>query len=420
MISGAGIAGLTAALAFAAKGFSVAIFDKTPRLSDVGAGLQLAPNATRLLARLGVLERLMAHAVIPDALYLQNGTSGETLLRMALGDAAEARWNAPYLVCHRADLQAALVAAVSEHPDITLSLGSNVVSHRADQDGATVQIDAGDRIEEHRGALLLGCDGVWSTRRSAGEHRPGAAFTGHIAWRASLPRAALPQAFENLLPEGNSVSAWLGRGVHFIAYPVRAGKSFNFVAITKGRDPGREWSSQGDSIALSAAFSGWHRAIHDVIRAAEQWTFWPLFQIAHPHFTLSERVVLLGDAAHAMTPFAAQGAAMAIEDACALAAALSGEETGWPASLARFNRARLTRIASVTRRGLLNRFAYHAAGPFALGRNMLLRSRPPERFLADLDWLYGYDGTGFGPVEVGAAIPPSALPGISPTRGEIG
>jgi len=396
IISGAGVAGLTAALALAAKGFKIAVFEKAPRLSEVGAGLQLAPNATRLLARLGVLDRLLPRAVTPDALYLQDGTRGTTLLRMALGDAAGARWNAPYLVCHRADLQSALAAAVNEHPAISLRLGSNVVSHETGADGTTVRIDAGDRIEEHRGALLLACDGVWSARRAAVEHDRSAAFTGYIAWRASLTAEALPQAFRAVLPEANSVSAWLGRGVHFIVYPVKAGKVFNFVAITKGRDPGREWSSKGDGVALAAAFSGWHPVIHAIIKAAaEQWTFWPLFQIDRPRFLLSERTVLLGDAAHAMTPFAAQGAAMAIEDACALASALAGDEAGWPATLARFKDERLKRIASVARRGNLNRFAYHAAGPLALGRNMLLRARSPERFVADLDWLYGYDGTGF-------------------------
>ncbi|GGA92347.1 salicylate hydroxylase [Brucella endophytica] len=391
IISGAGIAGLTAALALAAKGFSVSIFDRTPALSEVGAGLQLAPNATRLLARLGVLDRLLPQAVTPDALYLKNGANGKTLTRMGLGPAAEARWNAPYIVCHRADLQAALVRAAEDHPAITLKLGANVISHSVSEGGVTVQIDAGDRIEEHQGALLIGCDGVWSMRRSVAAH-DGARFTGHIAWRASLAAGAVPDIFQTTLGEKNSVSAWLGRGVHFIAYPLKAGKSFNFVAITRGRDPGREWSSKGDSIALQAAFSGWHPSIHAVIRAAaEQWTFWPLFQMPSPRFILSARTVLLGDAAHAMTPFAAQGAAMAIEDACALAAALSGEEAEWPAALAMFNEERTARIAKVARRGSLNRFAYHAAGPLALGRNMLFRARPPERFLDDLDWLYGYD-----------------------------
>ncbi|WP_420960045.1 FAD-dependent monooxygenase [Brucella sp. IR073] len=396
IISGAGIAGLTAALALAARGFSVSIFDRTPKLSEVGAGLQLAPNATRLLDRLGVMDRLLPQAVAPDALYLKNGANGKTLTRMGLGPVAEARWNAPYIVCHRADLQAALVRAAEKHPAITLKLGANVISHSVNESGVTAQIDAGDRIEEHQGALLIGCDGVWSMRRAVSA-QDGAQFTGHIAWRASLAAGSVPDIFMTTLGERNSVSAWLGRGVHFIAYPVKAGKAFNFVAITRGRDPGREWSSKGDSIALQAAFSGWHPAIHAVIRAAaEQWTFWPLFQMPSPRFILSARTVLLGDAAHAMTPFAAQGAAMAIEDACALAAALSGEEAEWPAALARFNEERTARIAKVARRGSLNRFAYHAAGPLALGRNMLFRARPPERFLDDLDWLYGYDGTGFG------------------------
>ena len=148
---------------------------------------------------------------------------------------------------------------------------------------------------------------------------------------------------------------------------------------------------KGDSAALIRSFSGWSQAVSDVLQAAPQWTFWPMFEMPEPKLVVDKRLILLGDASHAMTPFAAQGAAMAIEDAASLAAHLSPEQSDHSAALAAFEKQRLARIAKVARRGKLNRFAYHASGPVALGRNIMFKMRKPEDFLRDLDWLYQYD-----------------------------
>ncbi|HWD13693.1 FAD-dependent monooxygenase [Pseudochrobactrum sp. sp1633] len=398
LIAGAGLAGLTTALALADRGFSVLIMEKALALSEVGAGLQLAPNATRLLERLGVMEDLLPQAVSPDALYLMDGVKAQPLMRMELGARAAQRWQAPYITCHRADLQAALLKAVRRQPLITLHLGANVLSHHVMADKVTIRVDLNDQITDYSGQLLLGCDGVWSAQRSnlavAGQSAPDqnrARFTNHIAWRTTLPVTQVPQNFLSSLKDNLSVSAWLGHGAHLIAYPIKNGEAYNFVAITDGEDIGTSWDLKGDSAALIRSFTGWSQAVTDVLKAAPQWTFWPMFQMPEPKMVIDKRFVLLGDASHAMTPFAAQGAAMAVEDAASLAAHLSPEQTDHSSALAAFERQRLARIAKVARRGQLNRIAYHAGGPLALGRNLLFKLRKPESFLHDLDWLYQYD-----------------------------
>ncbi len=369
-IAGAGVAGLAAALELAARGWRVDVAERAAELSEVGAGLQLAPNATRHLQRLGVLERLRPQAVTPEALYLVDGRSARALLPMALGVAAEARWGFPYLVCHRADLQAALLDACRAQPAITIRLGTDAVADDAD--------------------WTIGCDGVWSAMRARAGFEP-ARFSGHIAWRTTLESAALPASFRAALPHKEAVSAWLGPKAHFIAYPVKSGDFFNFVAITAGENPGEVWSRSGDRTRLQAAYEGWAAPVREALAAAENWTFWPLFEMAEAQFLAGERRVLIGDAAHAVTPFAAQGAAMAIEDAAALAVALDAADR--EAALRRFEAARKARLAAVAKRGALNRFAYHATGLAALGRNTLFSLRRPERFLKDLDWLYGHDSS---------------------------
>lgn len=386
LIAGGGIAGLTAALAFATKGFSVCLFDKAPAFSEVGAGLQLAPNATRLLEQLGVMEKLKPQAVVPQTLLLKDGKSAKTLTSMSL-DKAATRWGAPYLVCHRADLQACLLAACENHPDITIKLGCEAVQFQERADSISLTIQHNGVNEQFDGALLLGCDGVWSRLRQ-GLKAPE--FSGHIAWRMTVEKSALPQSFLQAIHHQTAVSAWLGSERHFIAYPVKAGQAYNFVAITRGQVSDKSWDKLGDHKRLTSEFKNWHPAIQDIIAQNEDWTYWPLFQITEPHFVVNNRFVLLGDASHAVTPFAAQGAAMAIEDAVSLASHLTEDQSLWPQTLALYNTTRLKRIQAVAKRGAFNKFAYHASGPVALARNLVFKLRSPESLLSDLDWLYAY------------------------------
>ncbi|WP_170117040.1 FAD-dependent monooxygenase [Phyllobacterium sophorae] len=395
IIAGAGIAGLTLALALSKKGFAVQIFEKSATLAEIGAGLQISPNATRLLDRLGVLERLKYSSVEPEAICLQDGASGERLLHFPIGNRAKERWGAPYIVCHRADLQDALLNEARSHPNIAIQLQSAVTQHGADAAGILVRVQYHDRIEEHRGALLVGADGVWSNMRTATSDAERARYTGTVAWRSSIAVEHLPASFKALLPPGTNVVAWTGANAHLIAYPIRSGQMINFVAVAPDRQNGRRWDVQTNPDSLNQnfirEFAGWHRGIHDVMLIARPWTAWRLFEMKKCRFQIEDRLVLIGDAAHAMTPYAAQGAAMAIEDACALASALSVNGTMWPSALEQFSKVRTKRVGAVVRRGALNHLAYHAKGPVAVARNILLRNRPVEKFVKGFDWLYGYD-----------------------------
>lgn len=395
IIAGAGIAGLTLALALSAKGFQVQIFEKSAILTEAGAGLQLSPNATRLLDRLGVLEQLKQASIVPQAICLHDGTSGEPLLHLPIGDIAQKRWGAPYIVCHRADLQNALLNQARNQPNIAIQLQSAVTQYTSGTDGILVRVQYHDRIEEHHGALLAGADGVWSNMRNAMSDMDRARYTGTIAWRSSIAVDQLPGSFAALLPQGSNVVAWTGANAHLIAYPIRFGQMINFVAVAPDRQTGRRWDAgavpETPSQDFIREFAHWHHGIRDVMRIGRPWTPWRLFEMKRCRFQVEDRLVLIGDAAHAMTPYAAQGAAMAIEDACALAAALDSDRANWPAALTQFSKVRGRRVGAVVRRGAINHLAYRARGPVAMLRNLIMRKRSAEKFLGELDWLYGYD-----------------------------
>lgn len=306
---------------------------------------------------------------MPEALYLMDGRKARPLMEMKLGDKACQRWHHPYVVCHRADLQSALLDACREEPGIEISLGAEITSHQAENGAVAATIRHGNSEEFLDAAYLIACDGVWSDERSKAGYSK-ARFSGHIAWRTTLASEALPTSFSSAIATSNAVSAWLGKQAHFIAYPVKDGNFVNFVAITTGENPGEVWSRTGDPARLRSIYADWGAPVRDVLAAADAWTYWPLFEMADAQFVGPDRTIFLGDASHAVTPFAAQGAAMAIEDAAALAEAL--DSSNREAGLKRFDIARKERITAVAKRGQLNRFAYHATGIFALGRNTLL------------------------------------------------
>nr|WP_187972947.1 FAD-dependent oxidoreductase [Aquibium microcysteis] len=392
LVVGAGIAGLTMALALAERGFSVNLFERARVLDEVGAGLQLSPNATRILDRLGVVERLRAAAVQPEAIVLRRARSLREIARVPLGAGAVARWGAPYLTVHRADLQAALVARVQREPSIRLVTGATVRDAAYHARGVTLSIDHAGAVIEAAGDLAIAADGVWSTMRGT-EGPPRSAFSGLTAWRATLPRGPSGGRPDAVL-SGAVVTALLHGRFHLVAYPIRAGQAVNLVAVTRGAALTPSWSVPAAKDELAAALSR-APALARLVGEAGPWTRWPLHTVdPRGPWTSPRGIALIGDAAHAMTPFAAQGAAMAIEDADVLAETLHRHRDDFPAGLSRYERERKPRVARVVRRGAFNRFVWHAAGPIALGRDAVLRLRGPDRTLADLDWLYGWRGTG--------------------------
>ena len=391
LVAGAGIGGLTAALAFAARGFQVEVFERAECFEEIGAGIQLSPNATRILGTLGALDRLKGTAVAPEAVVLKDGKSLRELARVPLGRAAETRWNAPYLVAHRADLHGALLAGASEHPRILLHSGSIVANVVFGSGEVIVTAEHDGRQEKMAGALLTAADGVWSGLRRFVKGSRASRPSGPMAWRALVETAsATGRALIPLAPP-DRVTAFLNPALHMVIYPLRSGTVLNLVALTNGEAGTGSWTNTIDTGPLARAMRGFTPPLADLAEAAKPWTAWPIHAVdPDGPWTDPRGLALIGDAAHAMTPFAAQGAAMAIEDAWVLAALVAEAANDLPAALARYEILRRPRIRRVVRRGAFNHFTWHASGPIALARNLVLSARPPERLASDFDWLYGW------------------------------
>lgn len=382
-IVGAGIAGLTAALSFARHGVSSDIIEQAGELAEVGAGLQLSPNAARLLAELGVMPEIEARWTEPVSVDLASGRTLAPLLSLPMAEVARTRWGAPYGVLHRSTLQRALLDAVTRNPLCRLHLGKRM-------ENATLDGIAATTFRDHD--LIVGADGVWSAARFAVPSSPVATFSGNVAWRFTVAAKDVPSAINK-----SAVTAYLGSGGHIVAYPLKEVGGFNIVAIALGADPGATWraeSSGQQKAMLLAQFRDWSPDIVRLLSSSENPTFWPLYQAGHGRWHNGRDTVLIGDAAHAMMPFAAQGAAMAIEDAFELAGTLAGTTLPMPQALAAFEALRLPRIEKARKRASLNRFAYHATGPVRLARDFVFSTRPTEAFLKDFDWLYGYRAKG--------------------------
>lgn len=391
VIAGAGIGGLTAALAFAERGYSVRVFEQAARIEAAGAGIQLSPNATHILDRLGVLERLLPMAVRPEAVVLRDAGSLRILTRVPLGEGGERRWKAPYLVAHRGDLQGAFLERIAREPAIQLVTDARLNDVHHHSHGITASVTVKGRSEEVSGFLLIGADGVWSTVRGLGPAPVKSTFTGTLAWRAILAADSPAGTALSMIAAADCVNAFLHSGFHLIAYPMRGGAAFNLVAFTKGDRIAESWSGQTPPFVLHSALQHIAPALKRLVDDAAPWTAWPIHTVGPKNrWTSPEGTALIGDAAHAMTPFAAQGAAMAIEDGATLAAHVAGRPENLAEALATWEKTRKARIAKVARRGALNHLAWHAAGPVALARNLLLEMRPPEKLAADLDWLYGW------------------------------
>ncbi|NMN72870.1 MULTISPECIES: FAD-dependent monooxygenase [unclassified Rhizobium] len=370
-IVGAGIAGLTAALALARRGISSEIFEQAPELTEVGAGLQISPNASRILAELGVLARLTDAWLEPDSIQLISGTSLRRLAAVPAGSFARARWGAPYGVLHRSTLQQTLLDAVANEPLCQIHLGAQI---------------KGRPLSDRQADLLIGADGVWSQVRESIEGSPSPRFSGNIAYRFTVDAANAPAFLER-----TSVSAILGPSAHLVCYPLREANRFNMVAITAGNAASHDWTNQPTEAQrqqLLSRFSRWHPAIVELFAKTGDVTFWPLYETTNGRWHDGHNCVLIGDAAHAMMPFAAQGAAMAIEDAYELA--LFAPSHPVAEALRLFEAHRTPRIARLRQRGAFNQFAYHARGPMRIGRDIVLALRPPQSLAADLDWIYGY------------------------------
>jgi salicylate hydroxylase len=390
-VAGAGIGGLTASLALAAKGFRVVILEKAERLEEAGAGLQLSPNASRVLVGLGLQPRLTARAITPEAVSLMSARSGGEIIRLPLGEAATARAGAPYWVVHRADLQAALQAEVNDNPDIELRLGcqfEDVVPHAK---GLTVVQRSGMTRRQDLALALVGADGIWSAVRHHLFPDVQPQFSGLIAWRGTLEATQLPREYTS-----GRVQLWMGPNAHLVAYPISGGRQINVVAVVPGTWNRPGWSAPGDGNELKSTFasSRWPGPARMMIGAVDGWRKWALFTVPEGGEWSKGAIALLGDAAHAMLPFGAQGAGMAIEDAAVLARCLGETQNeGGPtmaAAMQRYARLRRGRVARVQRAAQRNGWIYHLTGPAAFARDLAIKAMGARRMLARQDWIYDW------------------------------
>jgi salicylate hydroxylase len=390
-VAGAGIGGLTAALALAAQGFRVVILEKTERLEEAGAGLQLSPNASRVLIALGLEPRLAARAVIPEAISLMSAQSGGEVIRMPLGEAATFRAGAPYWVMHRADLQAVLQAEVNDNPDIELRLGCQFEDAVAHAKGLTVVQRSGMTRQQEVAMGLIGADGIWSTLRHHLFPQVQPQFSGLIAWRGTLDATQLPREHTS-----RRVQVWMGPQAHLVAYPISGAQRINVVAVVPGTWNRPGWSAPGETHEIKNAFAStrWPSNARMMIGAVDGWRKWALFTVPDGGEWTKGAIALLGDAAHAMLPFAAQGAGMAIEDAAVLAKCLgeaAGETgAGIPQALKRYAKLRRARVARVQRAAARNGRIYHLTGPMAFARDLSIKAMGATRMLARQDWIFDW------------------------------
>ena len=385
VIAGGGIGGLAAAVACAQRGLQVKLLERAPQLSEVGAGIQIGPNVTRILQAWGLGAALSQVAAFPEDLQARDAQTGRVLGTLTLGARAQARYGAPYATIHRADLQGLLHRA-AQSAGVDLLLGQTVKGWQDSEAALQVNTAEGLRLQA---SALIGADGVWSRVRQQllGDVPPR--FTGHLAYRALVAQADLPGHLRS-----DQVTVWLGPRLHVVHYPVRSGQWLNLVAIVHGVKPeqaqeAQEWDQAGHTQALMQAMGAVGRDLHERLASVPAWRQWAL----HDRPPLSAagqmaqgRVALLGDAAHPMRPYLAQGAGMAIEDAQVLAQNLSQRSAAVPDKLQAYAEQRWARNARVQARAIRNGRIFHAQGALALGRNLSMQLLG-ERVM-DVPWLY--------------------------------
>lgn len=386
LVAGAGIGGLTAALALAGKGFKIIVAERAPRLEEAGAGLQLSPNASSVLISLGLLSSLETSAIAPDAVSVMSGPRGSELVRLPLDKSSP---TAPYWVIHRADLQATLAAQANAHPLIELRLGCELENFATTTGGVVVNLRQGTTPQRETVAALIGADGLWSAVRRQLDPVIQPRFTGLIAWRGTI---------ENRLPLGQTesprVQLWMGSNAHLVTYPMAHSQQTNVVAISSGQWHDQGWSVPATAAEAGAAFtaSRWSEPARAIIASVTQWRKWALFTLPAPVTWADGRVALLGDAAHAMLPFAAQGAGMAIEDAAILAGCLGDTNDDVATALKRYTDLRRERVARVQNLARQNGRIYHLAGPAAAARDFAMQLLGGRRLLSRQNWIYDWRG----------------------------
>src|SRR5215218_3944369 len=383
LVAGGGIGGLATAVGLAQKGFCVVVLEKAPALGEIGAGIQLGPNAFHAFDYLGVGEAARAMAVYIDRLRLMDAMTSEEITHIDLTEPFRARFRNPYAVVHRGDLHGVFLKACRDDPAIALRVKSEVVSYAQDEAGVTARLASGEAVT---GALLVGADGLWSNvrRQVVGDGPPR--VSGHTTYRSVIPTERMPEDLR-----WNAATLWAGPKCHIVHYPLSGWKVFNLVVTYHNDAPEPVAGKPVDEEEVLAGFRHVHPRAQDIIRHGTDWKLWVLCDRDPVEHWVDGRVAVLGDAAHPTLQYLAQGACMAMEDAVCLGEALRVHDNDFARAFDLYQRSRVARTARIVLSAREMGRIFHAKGVERLVRNDLWKGRTQERFYDAMEWLYGWN-----------------------------
>ena len=381
LVSGGGIGGLITAYALALKGIPVRVLEQADDFREIGAGIQLGPNIFRALDKLGLKDAILADAWMPPHQEMRDALSGKLITDLPITDEFLRRFKQPYAVTHRHDIHATYLRACQGNNLITLETAREVVDFEDDGTSVSAILKDGERIQ---GRALVACDGLWSKIRAkvVGDGKPR--VSGHIAYRAVLKKEVVP---EYLWQPG--IGLWAGPRTHFVHYPLRRGELYNLVAVFHSDKYVEGWNTEGDKDLLFEHFKGQRPEVLRMLERIETWRYWVLCDREPIKDWSKGRVTLLGDAAHPMLQYLAQGACQATEDAVWLAEKVAEQPDNLEAAFVAYQQQRYLRTARVQIMARVYGEFYHARGPAAELRDMMLSSRTPEQSYDSIEWLYG-------------------------------
>ncbi|MGC1464741.1 MAG: 3-hydroxybenzoate 6-monooxygenase [Pseudolabrys sp.] len=385
IIVGGGIGGLAAALGLARKGHRVTVLERAPQFGEIGAGIQLGPNAFHVFDYLGIGDAARGKAVYIDKLRLMDAITAEEITHIDLGESFRTRFHNPYAVAHRGDLHSVLLNACRAHHGIDLVTNCEVVGYEQDEASVTAVARSGER---YTGALLVGADGLWSSIRRQLINDGAPRVSGHSTYRSVIPTEKMPEDLR-----WNAATLWAGPKCHIVHYPLSGWKVFNLVLTVDNRATEAVAGKPVSRDEVYRGFADVHERARKIIDHGSDWKVWVLCDRDPNENWVDGRIALLGDAAHPMLQYFAQGACMALEDAVCLAEAIGEGPVELSSALENY---RIYRVVRATRVQLQSRaigeHIYHPAGAHALVRNAIMRAKSSEDYYDDLSWLYGRHG----------------------------